>query len=65
MAKKYRALKFGGDDLYSWAVFHAKDIKGLRSPISDLGNIKPLVSGCMRKEAYDYVKTFEEADNKK
>ena len=26
--KKYRAIKFGGDDQYSWAVFLAADIKG-------------------------------------
>lgn len=62
MAKKYRAVKFGGDDLYSWAVFYAKDIKGLRSPISEYTKAKPLVSGCGNQEAKNYVKQFEDND---
>jgi hypothetical protein len=65
MAKKYRAVKFGGDDCYSWAVFYAKDIKGLRSPISEYTNAKPIVSGCGNQEAKSYVKQFEERDAKK
>lgn len=60
MAKKFRAVKFGGDDCYSWAVFHAKDIKGLRSPISEYTKAKPIVSGCGRMEAYSFAKEFED-----
>jgi len=43
--KKYRAVKFAGDDIYSWAVFRAEDIKGLRSPISEYTKAKPVSSG--------------------
>lgn len=60
MAKKYRAAKFGGDDEYSWAVFRAAEIKGLKSPISEYDtNAKPLYSGCNRSTAQNYVKTLE------
>ncbi len=64
-AKKYRAIKYGGDDQYSWAVFKAIDIKGLRSPISEYTKVRPLVSGCIRSEAQHYIKQFEEVDKKR
>lgn len=63
--KKYRAVKFGGDDCYSWAVFLAKDIKGLRSPISEYTKAKPIVSGCGNSEAKEYARQFEANDLKK
>jgi len=62
--KKYRAIKYGGDDQYSWAVFLTKDIKGLRSPISEYTPAKPLVSGCIRSEANHYITQFELKDKK-
>ena len=33
MKKKYSIKKFNGDDQYSWAVFHAADVKGVQSVI--------------------------------
>jgi len=59
MAKKYRAVKFAGDGLYDWAVFRAKDIKGLRSPISEYTNAKPIYTGCGRSEASNFVDQLE------
>lgn len=64
MAKKYRGVKFGGDDEYSWAVFLAKDIKGLRSPISELTSAKPFYSGLNMSQKNYYIKMLEEADKK-
>ena len=42
--------KFNGDDQYSWAVFHAKHVKGMRSPIF-AGDARPVISGLSRREA--------------
>lgn len=64
MTKKYRAVKFGGDDCYSWAVFYTKDIKGLRSPIAHT-RAKPIVCGCGNQEAKNYIKKFEAKDRLK
>jgi len=58
-AKKYRAVKFGGDGIYDWAVFRSKDIKGLRSPISEYTNAKPIYTGCGRSEALNFAKQLE------
>jgi hypothetical protein len=41
---KFRAMKYDGDDPYSWAVFKAEDIKGLRGSVP-YGYAKPVVSG--------------------
>lgn len=49
--KKFRAVKYDGDDMYSWAIFKTVDIKGLRSPISGLSKIKPIISGLDRRDA--------------
>jgi hypothetical protein len=65
MAKKYRGVKFGGDDPYSWAVFLAADIKGLRSPISEYTRAKPFYSGLNMSQKNYYIKMLEEADEKK
>jgi len=62
--KKYRGVKFGGDDPYSWAVFLAADIKGLRSPISEYTKAKPLYSGLNGSQKKYYIKMLEEADRK-
>ena len=64
MTKKYRAVKYMGDDEFSWAIFLAKDIKGYRSPICEWISPKPLYSGlCMSEKKY-YIKQLEEADKK-
>jgi hypothetical protein len=52
---KYRVLKYNGDDIYSWAVFRAQDVKGMRSPIF-YGDAQPVMSGMDRNEAR-YQKT--------
>ena len=64
MTNKYRAIKFGGDDQYSWAVFLSKDIKGLRSPVSELTNVKPFYSGLNRSQATYYKNMLMKADEK-
>ena len=55
---KYSVKKFNGDDIYSWAVFRAQDVKGMRSPIF-YGQAKPVVSGCSRMEANGYKRRLE------
>ena len=49
MAKKYRVMKYMGDDQYSHAVFLSADVKGMTSPIC--GGARPIVCGCSRPEA--------------
>ena len=51
----YTIKKFDGDDSYSWAVFYASDVRGMRSPIF-WGEAKPLISGLDRTSALDVVK---------
>ncbi len=55
---KYRVLKYNGDDIYSWAVFRAQDVKGMRSPIF-YGDAEPVVDGCSRSEANHYKTMLE------
>ena len=50
MVKKYVIKKYDGDDMYSWAVFYAKDVKGLRSPIF-WGEAEPIICGLSRISA--------------
>ena len=50
MKTKYTIKKFNGDDQYSWAVFRAADVRGMRSPIF-LGDARPVVSGLSRMDA--------------
>ena len=59
MKQKYSIKKFNGDDIYSWAVFRAQDVKGMRSPIF-YGDAEPVMSGMDRYEAR-YQKTRLEA----
>ena len=47
---KYTIRKYNGDDQYSWAVFYAKDVKGMRSPIF-YGDAEPVMNGMDRNEA--------------
>ena len=47
---KFTIKKFNGDDAYSWAVFRAQDVKGMRSPIF-WGQARPVVSGLSRSDA--------------
>ena len=56
--KKYTIKKFMGDDSYSWAVFRAADVKGMRSPICD-PFIRPVVSGLDRSEAQYHKRQLE------
>jgi len=51
--KKYKAVKFAGDDIYSWAVFRTDDIQGLRSPISEYTKAKPVSTGMNMRTARD------------
>ena len=55
---KYSVKKFMGDDSYSWAVFRAADVKGMRSPICD-PFARPVMSGLSRMDANYYKKKFE------
>lgn len=55
---KYSIKKYDGDDQYSWAIFLAADVKGMRSPIF-YGDAKPVVCGLGRSEA-KYHKTLLE-----
>ena len=57
--KYYKTSKYGGDDAYSYAVFWHQDVKGLRSPISQLSNAKPIVTGCTRQEAWFHADKLE------
>jgi hypothetical protein len=50
---KYTIRKWEGDDIYSYAVFRADDVKGTGSGVY-FGNAKPLVCGCSRQEANYY-----------
>ena len=55
---KYSTKKFNGDDQYSWAVFRAQDVKGMRSPIF-LGEARPVISGLSRSEAQYHKRILE------
>jgi hypothetical protein len=59
MKQKYSVKKFNGDDIYSWAVFRAQDVKGMRSPIF-YGDARPVMNGMSRSEA-QHQKTRLEA----
>ena len=58
MKKKFTIKKFNGDDSYSWAVFYAADVKGMRSPIF-YGDARPVMSGLARSEAQYHKKCLE------
>lgn len=48
--KKLSVRKYDGDDMYSWAIFYAKDIKGLIGTIF-YGQAKPIMCGLGKSEA--------------
>ena len=58
MKGRYTIKKFNGDDQYSWAVFRAQDVKGMRSPIF-YGQARPVVSGLDRSEARYHKRQLE------
>ena len=58
MKGKYTIKKFNGDDAYSWAVFRAQDVKGMRSPIF-FGDARPVVSGLSRSDAQYHKRQLE------
>ena len=58
MKIKYTIKKFNGDDQYSWAVFRAQDVKGMRSPIF-YGDAQPVMSGLTRADAQYHKKCLE------
>ena len=58
MKQKYTIKKFMGDDSYSWAVFRAQDVRGMRSPICD-PCIRPVMSGLTRADAQYHKKSLE------
>jgi hypothetical protein len=47
---KYVVKKYDGDDIYSWAVFKAEDVKGLGNQIF-YGDAKPIVCGESKSSA--------------
>jgi hypothetical protein len=55
---KFSIKKFNGDDRYSWAVFRASDVRGMRSPIFS-GQASPVVSGLSRRDANFYKSNLE------
>ena len=55
---KYSVKKYNGDDIYSYAVFRAKDVKGKGYIIFD-GEATPIVCGLSRQEALHHKKGLE------
>jgi hypothetical protein len=55
---KFTVKKFDGNDQYSWAVFRAQDVKGMRSPIF-WGQARPVVSGLSRSDAQYHKRQLE------
>ncbi len=58
MKTRYTIKKFNGDDSYSWAVFYAADVRGMRSPIF-LGDARPIVTGLTRSDAKYHKQQLE------
>jgi len=52
MAKKFTIRKFDGDDTFSYGVFLARDVKGIKGRVL-YGQAKPYISGCGMSEAKD------------
>ncbi|MCA1800311.1 MAG: hypothetical protein LC650_03370 [Actinobacteria bacterium] len=49
-ARKLTVKKFDGNDMYSYAVFYADEVRGLRSPIF-YGEARPVIAGLSKMEA--------------
>ena len=58
MKQKFSIKKYNGDDQYSWAVFYAQEVKGMRSPIF-YGDARPVMSGLTRADAQYHKKSLE------
>ena len=58
MKTRYTIKKFNGDDSYSWAVFYAADVRGMRSPIF-LGDARPIVTGLTKSDAKYHKQQLE------
>lgn len=58
--RKLSLRKYDGDDDYSWAVFYADEIKGIRGVVF-YGQALPLVCGLSRDEA-SYHKKLRESE---
>ncbi len=50
MASKFRILKYDGDDKYSYAIFYAKHVAGMSSPVM-YGEATPIGSGMTLTQA--------------
>jgi len=57
-ARKLSIKKFNGDDKYSWAVFYADHVRGIKGPLM-LGDAQPIVSGLTRNEASYHKRQIE------
>ena len=57
MSKKYRVMKYNGDDSYSYAIFRSKDVKGKKGVIF-YGEATPIASGMSYHEAKSAVNTL-------
>jgi len=55
---KYSVKKYDGDDIYSYAVFRSKDVKG-KGNVIFYGEATPIVSGLSRQEALYHKKGLE------
>lgn len=58
--RKLTLKKFDGDDMYSWAVFYADEVRGMRSPIF-YGQARPIAAGMSKSEASSFKKRKETA----
>jgi hypothetical protein len=56
---KYTTRKYNGDDCYSWAVFKASDVKGIRGVVF-CGQARPVACGLDRQTAQDTARRFTE-----
>ena len=55
---KFVVKKFDGDDQYSYAVFDAKDVKGIKGVVM-YGQATPIVCGCSKQEALYHKRYIE------
>ena len=58
MANKLTVKKYNGDDIYSYAVFYASDVKGMGTIIFS-GQARPIVSGLDRSSAQSERRSLE------
>ena len=63
MANKFAIKKYDGDDIYSYAVFNSKDVKGMGTIIF-YGQAKPIICGLSRYSAQTERRRLEEVHSK-